>query len=41
MSADILVAEDDEDVRNLIKSKLESELGGKYEIVTTKDGDEV
>ena len=41
MSADILVAEDDEDVRNLIEGKLESELGGKYDIVTTTNGEEV
>lgn len=41
MSADILVAEDDKDVRSLVENKLEAELGGKYEIVTTKDGDEV
>lgn len=40
MTADILVAEDDDEIRQLVEEKLNSKLSGEYEVVTAKDGDE-
>jgi len=39
MTADILVAEDDEEIRRLVESKLRAELGREYEIVAKEDGE--
>ena len=39
MTADILVADDDEDIRRLVENKLRAELGREYEIVAEEDGE--
>jgi len=39
-SADILVAEDDDGIRELVESKLNTDMGTDYEIVTTENGEE-
>ncbi|MDZ7687432.1 MAG: response regulator [Halobacteriales archaeon] len=39
-SPNILVAEDDDGIRELVESKLDMELGRDYEIATAEDGEE-
>lgn len=39
-TADILVAEDDDGIRQLVEDELDSGMGSDYGIVTVKDGDE-
>ena len=39
-SADVLVAEDDDGIRDLVESKLGSEIGDDYKIATSKNGEQ-
>lgn len=40
MAADIIVAEDDDEVRSLVEDELDSELGSEYSVVAVRDGKE-
>lgn len=40
MAADIIVAEDDDEVRSLVEDELDSELGPEYSFVLVEDGKE-